>query len=476
MTLRRTLAMLAAGLLLITMPVAADEGYEQAIARMGRDPAAAEAATRNPSTPLISLDRLLFLHAFRPDAKAEIDRLVHDLTAALTGQNDPYLEQVLGAPATYDGTDDSLVALLRLLSSAGVVQTQSAFYAIPCDVLRRRPGLLAATEPQFGSNRDNFLPRSGCDWGRGHVEGFPDGQVQDFIRAATLADGGFLANHGGSLRYALAGQQAAILEQARLDPSQMPPAPRQGPLPYQTWSYLSAGNRVALSRILPVYQAALLALTDFYRPLQGDRADERARNALFALAWGADCGGGPPPADHARTLLVDGAPLDTVRAAIVRRGDGKDAFSRCAVTAGIDPLSHLSAALRPELLADTVAIDGVDVRNGFGKTPLMAASQADQAEAVAWLLAHGADVRAATDVTDEFTLPKHGQRTALHYAAANAGLAVIEALLKAGADPTVKDDEGVTPLDYLNGKGPVPPNSRLSGAELDRTRVLLNKP
>lgn len=476
MTLRHTLVTLTTCLLLITMPVAADDGYEQAIAHMGRNPAAADAATREPATALARLDRLLFLHAFRPQAKAEMEGLVRDLTATLAGQSDPYMERVLGAPVPYDGTDGSLVALLRLLSSTGIVQTQSAFYAIPCDVLRRRPGLLAATEPQFGSNRDNFLPRSGCDWGRGRVEGFPDGPIQDFMQAATQADGDFLANHGGSLRFALAAGQAATLQYARLDPTRMPPAPRHGLPPYQIWSYLSAGNREVFARLLPLYKTVLAALTDYYRPLQGDKAAMLARNALFALVWGADCGGAPPPANHVRTLLINGAPLDRVRAALARPDDGPDAFSRCAATAGIDPLSHLAAALRPDLLADIVAVEGVDARNSFGKTPLMAAAQADQLGAASWLLAHSADVRAATGETDEFTFPKHGQRTALHYAAANASLPVIEALLAAGADPAAKDDEGVTPLDYLNGKGPVPANPRLSGAELDRARALLSKP
>lgn len=106
----------------------------------------------------------------------------------------------------------------------------------------------------------------------------------------------------------------------------------------------------------------------------------------------------------------------------------------------------------------------------------MSAAQFDLLPAVIWLLANKADVMAMTDATEEWDYIKHGQRTALHYAAANASLPVIEALLAAGADPAAKDDEGVTPLDYLNGKGPVPANSRLSGAELDRARALLSKP
>jgi hypothetical protein len=42
-----------------------------------------------------------------------------------------------------------------------------------------------------------------------------------------------------------------------------------------------------------------------------------------------------------------------------------------------------------------------------------------------------------------------GQATALHYAAKAGFLATIDVLLTAGADPRARDDNGLTPLDWL---------------------------
>nr|WP_246463058.1 ankyrin repeat domain-containing protein [Nitrospirillum iridis] len=59
------------------------------------------------------------------------------------------------------------------------------------------------------------------------------------------------------------------------------------------------------------------------------------------------------------------------------------------------------------------------------------------------------------------------------YAAANAGLPVIKALLVAGADTALRDSTGQTALDYLEGRGPVPANPVLTGADLAMARSLL---
>lgn len=484
MSLLRSLLTLGGLLLAVTIPAGGETGdgsndgtYDRAIAAMDRDPAAAEAAMRAAGTPLSRLDLLLHLHAHRPADQKEIAALARDLAVLLDGHTDDYMLEVLGRPLPYDGTDESLLPLIQLLSSTGAVNSHSAFYAIPCAVLARRTGLLAATQPQFGGNRDNFLPRSGCDWDRGAITGFPDAALMAFMAAGRLADGDFLATHGGTLRFALGGQQAALLAQARLDPAGLPPAPPGDGGPYAVWAYLSPGNhRLFTDRIQPSYQTAQAALAAFYRPVHGQEAERLARNALFAVAWGADCGEAAVPSGHARTLLLDGAPAGAVRAAMAAGDtDGTDdAFARCARWAGIDPLSHLAATRRPDLLPDMVARGGPDAPNGFGKTPLMAAAQADQPASVIWLLAHGARVAAETAETGPHETPRHGRRTALHYAAANAGLPVIQSLLDAGADPAARDDEGVTPLDYLRGSGPVPPNPRLADGDRDRAGALLS--
>ena len=120
----------------------------------------------------------------------------------------------------------------------------------------------------------------------------------------------------------------------------------------------------------------------------------------------------------------------------------------------------------------------------------MTAAQFNAADAVRQLLHAGADANAATNAPQDIAgnSPRvendpssgcgdyaitHGSRTALMYAAANASLDVIKALLVAGADKSKQDSRGLTALDYLQGKGPVPANPRLTGAELAAATKLL---
>lgn len=89
-----------------------------------------------------------------------------------------------------------------------------------------------------------------------------------------------------------------------------------------------------------------------------------------------------------------------------------------------------------------VAVDG-GVPNG--RTPLQAFAHQGDHRAVAWLVAHGADVGARTATG----------RTAAHYAAErNTGPKTLALLVVHGADLTACDAEGHTPLDIarLNEK------------------------
>ena len=88
--------------------------------------------------------------------------------------------------------------------------------------------------------------------------------------------------------------------------------------------------------------------------------------------------------------------------------------------------------------------------NDFGKTPLMVAAHFDRVDSVRKLLEAGAKVNASTQSAASWREgPKRAGRTALMYAAENAGPAVLEALLEAGADPAVHDSEGNDIAYYL---------------------------
>ena len=156
-----------------------------------------------------------------------------------------------------------------------------------------------------------------------------------------------------------------------------------------------------------------------------------------------------------------------------------------------EPALSLAVA-RPQAIGPLLAVHAdVNAKNAFGKTPLMTAAQFNTADAVRQLLHSGADVNAATNAPQDIAgnSPRvendpssgcgdyaiaHGSRTALMYAAANASLDVIEALLAAGADKSKRDSQGRTALDYLLGKGPVPANPLIKGAALAAATKLLS--
>lgn len=87
------------------------------------------------------------------------------------------------------------------------------------------------------------------------------------------------------------------------------------------------------------------------------------------------------------------------------------------------------------LLAWGLPIDGASPRS---RTPLQGFAHHGAFRAVAWLVAHGADVNARTPAG----------RTAAHFAAErNTGTRIIKLLADHGADLNVRDDDGNTPLD-----------------------------
>jgi len=104
--------------------------------------------------------------------------------------------------------------------------------------------------------------------------------------------------------------------------------------------------------------------------------------------------------------------------------------------AGETPL--MLAALKGEMDVLRVLLARGAAVNGPGWTPLHYAASGNSLTTVQELLARGAEVDARA--------PKH-QRTPLMMAAMHAGEDVIDALLKAGADPGARDQYGETAAD-----------------------------
>jgi hypothetical protein len=253
--------------------------------------------------------------------------------------------------------------------------------------------------------------------------------------------------------------------------------------PLQQWSYLGPWNRAAYFRVR----------TMFFRDPQGPRRDLSA-----ALRDGAGGSAVWPRISPCGRIMRDGRGAGPIRRPSPSRSWTRTPSPRSATSSPPkrppppNPNRRCRWQLaRPEAIGPLLAAHAdVNARNPFGKTPLMTAAQFNNAEAVRAFLKAGAQVYAVTAAPDaiEDNSPvkeddsssgcgayaiSNGNRTALIYAAANASLEVITTLVKAGADIRMRDSQGKTALDYLEGRGPVPKNPVLSPSDFDKARRAL---
>lgn len=162
--------------------------------------------------------------------------------------------------------------------------------------------------------------------------------------------------------------------------------------------------------------------------------------------------------------LIFASCIDTPREKIIKERD----FILAAMVGNVERLKILSSS-------------GVDVncRHVYGWTALHAASINSRTEAVKWLLSNGADPNASDNFSNiyqvarenrtsptnveavresEFTTRlNHSQMfrgcTALHYAVLGDDTAAVQALLDAGADPTLTNEYRLPPADYARDVG-----------------------
>jgi hypothetical protein len=255
--------------------------------------------------------------------------------------------------------------------------------------------------------------------------------------------------------------------------------------PLARWSYQSARNRFAYLRLRDQFLKARADLAAYYRQRFSLAAHEALHAAHLGLwngiedwTWQAQ----PLPSPLAVAIMdKDASPS---LAELLARGAPHDKLPEPALSL---------AVVRPAAIAALLAAHvDINARNAFGKTPLMTAAQFDRLDAVRQFLTAGAEVNASTATPKNIAdnSPRiagkpdtgcsnyaiaHGNRTALMSAAANASLPVIKALLAAGADKSLKDSRGQTALEYLQGKGPVPANPLLKGADLAAAVRLLSE-
>ena len=437
------------------------------------EPALASAAKHGGSG---AMDYALFLHSFRkptPARNRKIKGLLDPLVAAAEAAD----SGDFGEPASYDGTDASLVPILQKISESGAMGNEEAFQVIPCAVLIKHPDLIEATEPQFFTNRDNFLPRSGCA-APGAIPNFPEADVKAFTEVSHQADGDFIDNFGGSFKYGLESGENATLESMKLEPRTLIGDPPFD-YPYQTWGYTGFNAYMTSQNIRILYLIAKNKLELYYRHMGLDRNDaaSAAKGGLFNLVLGADCGG-KAAEKSLRGLLLQGAPYQVIKSWTDASGtEDSPEVMACEKYAPVDPLV-LSAVADSAALPLILSNEGdVDARNDIGKTALMVAAQFDEMASARVLLAAKAQVNASTvQGVEQYsgTPPlSHDARTPLMYAAESGSLQMIELLLAAGADPYQADTKGSRAIDYLLGFGPTGPNPNLTPAERAEAARLL---
>jgi uncharacterized protein len=154
--------------------------------------------------------------------------------------------------------------------------------------------------------------------------------------------------------------------------------------------------------------------------------------------------------DMARQLVEGGVPVDM-------RNDG-----------GLTPLMT-AARFGNVAVAETLIELGADLsaRNPAGHTALHVAALAGQAGVAGLLIAHGADRNARLE---------HNGETPLHLAALLGRLKVIDLLLSQGVDVNIRDDQGVTALQYARRRLQANAVDRLiaRGAQIDHLADAVN--
>jgi len=485
-----------------------DDGYdklhEATVINMAANLDKSEEILSQSRTLTQKMDYALFLHAFRPqtpERDAIIVKIISEVKL-LANKTEAERNRNMKYPyEEYDGSDKSLIAYLVMGSHFDVINQPWGFYPIPCPILYKRPELLDATQAFYGSSLDTPNPRSGCEYGRGEITNYPD----DIITAyETIADtyglnDYYKPGHGTMYRYA--GKSSMIIrEQIKLKPFQLSSENRSWATmthPYETWSYMSLFNHAFFQQIKEAYEPAHDALSSYYQTYSGlnkTESDYAAKAGLFIGSWGAECGDSLPQ-KSLRQLLFSNADISDLKSYVKAQNHldkaNVEPYLKCAQYAEIDPLIHIavkdhetlaylwSEAQKLKLEDDaSTEVDfnmSVGALNHFKKTPLMTAAQYNFTESAKFLLSKNASINAITKhpYTQYGYGLKHDSRTALMYAAANASLEMLTLLVESGADLTAKDSQGLTALDYLEGKSPAGKNSILKTKEFDLAKTLL---
>ena len=163
---------------------------------------------------------------------------------------------------------------------------------------------------------------------------------------------------------------------------------------------------------------------------------------LFAAAAGSKLNSG----DYdKRTALHIAAAEGNVPAIEILTSGGADCgpLDRWSATPLLEAVKSKRTAAIDVLLSHGAAAKGLGIDENAVSGLLCSAAEAKDAELIALYIKAGAPCDAGD----------YDKRTAIHLAAAEGNTSIVEALLRAGANPLVKDRWGATPLDEAKREG-----------------------
>jgi hypothetical protein len=419
-------------------------------------------------TPSSKLTLALLLHYFTPETVERNKKINAILEGIATDLNLKAQENKRNGMRikTYEGSSKVFTAYMMNMSLA---QKGSFWgeYLIPCAVVAQDPLFIELSidgcDPYIKTLRNSCNANTDV----------PIAYMNYYKKVQEHVYDDLFGKNSGSIRRCRRQLLNYKIAKAQFNPEALLKKTVPNHLPYEAWSYACLDNWKIFEPVREHYSPAFKSMVNYYKSyfsFSDIDADKAAKAAMFIPVYE-----GKLYARHTklRSYILNNKPINKIKD-LLEDNDIKDLqyYGATSHFVKIDPLMLVTVE-RPEVTKVLLEKDNADwninIRNDFGKTPLMAAAQFDALETVKILLDAGAQIDARTNKGNLSPYSgeiKHGERTALMYAAANASRPLIEYLIDAGADLKLKDTVGLTAIDYLQGKGPTGTNPKLNGNDV----------
>lgn len=386
---------------------------------------------------------------------------------------------------------------------------------IPCKLAAAHPELIAATAVRYGGGSDNFLPSIDCSI----TDQAP--ALKEYNNFLDSIGGSYGECIGGSIRSVHARANMNFHANIMVDPEIV--FGKYDPeyiteIPFEKFGMHNLDNYKKFESSLKLYEKAKKQLIKAFIDTKGlsPKTAEQYAEKTLAIEGSRGYWEGQYKnyKETRRYKILKNRPLDEIKKAenemrpdyagsyfIDQVGDPEPTLMIAVINPKAlefllneEKTSALKSVKEGNEICDTEKYDCPEEENmsaGYantslndtGKTALMSAAQYNRLESVKLLLKHGAnpnlqlkhpfDIRNNGPTECSTYNISYGKRTALMYAASNASLDVVKALLEGGADKTVPDSKGLRAIHYLLGEGPLPPNKVMTEAEFREAIKLL---